>query len=201
MTTFGSAGEKISSGGDLKSLRGPSRQEKLADAFDRVELSDLVVKTDTDKEFMVDSLFLCAQSPVFDVMLEHDFKEKTERAITIKMAPDEQVEALLLFLYSAELTGSDTFAAELLPLAVQYEVAGLISLCVDAFIRSLTVANIFEKIETIEMFPQLEDLRKRTLAFVASNKLYIRKAHSQATMKEFFCKHAEVLFDMWESGW
>lgn len=90
---------------------------------------DLVLAT-KDMEFRVHSSLLRSVSPVFEVMLTHDFAEKRDGRVEIDDLSAEQVEAFLTQVYYHGPLTADTIM-RLFPVAHKYLVQGLVDECVQ----------------------------------------------------------------------
>ncbi|KAI6234925.1 hypothetical protein M3Y99_00743800 [Aphelenchoides fujianensis] len=127
------------------------------------------------RAFKVSKLFLQAQSDVFDAMFTHDSQEKQTGVIEIKDAKAATVERLVRYLYTGRVEEPKEVAADLLPLAVKYELHELTAMCVNAMDSSLSLANIIERLELVALYDHLDEFKLRVLTFTKQNYEAVRK--------------------------
>lgn len=76
------------------------------------KFTDLIVNVE-DKEFHVHKAILCARSPVFAAMFEHETKEQDENRINIHGIEEDVFEVLLYHIYTGKVQSLELYAAEL----------------------------------------------------------------------------------------
>ncbi|KAI6232916.1 hypothetical protein M3Y99_00978700 [Aphelenchoides fujianensis] len=103
------------------------------------------------------------------------------------------VHALLLAAYGAPLP-EDAPVERLLPLAVEFQLEGLITACSDALVAALTLENVFERLELAARPQQPARLRtavfrfaRQHLAQLAGLKPFIQFAQQQPTILSAVC--------------
>ncbi|XP_057320118.1 speckle-type POZ protein-like [Microplitis mediator] len=128
------------------SVQIPSKSSKYSIADDLKKLLDVTVASDitlvvSNREFKSHKALLMVRSPVFYAMLSHDMKEKKENKITVPDIDPELFEKVFEFIYSDKVTDLDNFAEQLLEVADQYQLPGLVELCEESLGKSLTDYN------------------------------------------------------------
>ena len=89
--------------------------------------------------FRVHRSVLAASSTVFEAMFATEgMKEGNSRVVSIPRSPARIVEMLLKFMYDGEFLASVDDCLELLVLADQHQVNGLIAMCCECFIHSFS---------------------------------------------------------------
>lgn len=107
------------------------------DLWEHRRFPDAVVHC-RDSSFEVHRAVLGTRSPVFNRMFgQEGLREGCERRLTIDDAEPETVEAMLRYMYVGEVEEDCQFT-DLLALADRYEVDGLVKICADAILQTVS---------------------------------------------------------------
>ncbi|KAI6216766.1 hypothetical protein M3Y99_01800400 [Aphelenchoides fujianensis] len=147
------------------------------------------------RAFKVCKLFLQAQLDVFDAMFTHDSKEKQRGVIEIKDAKAATVERLVRYLYTGHVEEPKDVAADLLPLAVRYQLLELTAICVNAVYFSLSPANIIERLELVVFYDHLDAFKLRVLTFTKQNYEAVR---TLPEWKPFAARNGSLICELME---
>jgi len=111
------------------------------DMWQNRRFTDAVVRCQ-GQSFAVHRAVLGSRSPVLAAMFAQEgLREGAERQLAISDAEPQLVEAMLRYMYIGEVT-EDTDCSQLLRLADQYEVEGLIEVCCTAMLQDLSPETV-----------------------------------------------------------
>eukprot|EP00913_Durusdinium_trenchii_P025959 g24356.t1 len=181
--------------------------EKLSSSFRKTGSFAVVVEASdgTRTEFKVSSVILSSWSEVFDKMMNHDFKEHTQKEVVIKDFSPHGMETFLRFLYSGTLDVDIQTIVEVMAIADKYHVKELSKHCHDLLQLQLSESakTAWEIIKAADHF-RLQDLREvamRALLMQPKVALEERPAVSDELLHEvlgcgFLCISDEELLDL-----
>ncbi|KAI6232895.1 Speckle-type POZ protein A-like protein [Aphelenchoides fujianensis] len=160
--------------------------------LDVAALSDAEVHA-KGRVFKVSRAVLAAASPRFWALFADASTPEATSGVVRMDAEPALVHALLLAAYGAPLP-EDAPVERLLPLAVEFQLEGLITACSDALVAALTLENVFERLELAARPQQPALLRtavfrfaRQHLAQLAGLKPFIQFAQQQPTILSAVC--------------
>eukprot|EP00929_Paragymnodinium_shiwhaense_P055387 TRINITY_DN27747_c0_g2_i2.p1 TRINITY_DN27747_c0_g2~~TRINITY_DN27747_c0_g2_i2.p1 ORF type:complete len:285 (+),score=22.98 TRINITY_DN27747_c0_g2_i2:183-1037(+) len=114
---------------------------------------------------------LAVASPVFKQMLTVQMKEATSSSVTVREAKPSVVESLLRFAYTGAIPEHCDHIFELLALADQYQMVGLVSLCAEEVLNEVTDENVLSIIRAVRNHrdhEEVKDIWTRLLELLAA---------------------------------
>ncbi|KAI6219542.1 Speckle-type POZ protein A-like protein [Aphelenchoides fujianensis] len=114
--------------------------------------------------FKVSRAVLAAASPRFWALFADASTPEAKSGVVRVDAEPALVHALLLAAYGAPLP-EDAPVERLLPLAVEFQLEGLITACSDALVAALTLENVFERLQLAARPQQPPQLRTAVFRF------------------------------------
>lgn len=154
-------------------IKFPSKSSKYAIGEDFKKLLDDNIARDitlvaNEKEYQAHKAILMARSPFFYAMLTHDMKEKQENKITVPDIDLKIFEKMIEYIYSDRVTNLDSCAEQMLEVADQYQLLGLVEMCEESLTKSITVENAIKLLVLADKF-NAQQLLEFSLNFVVSN--------------------------------
>ncbi|XP_044591071.1 speckle-type POZ protein B-like [Cotesia glomerata] len=155
-------------------IKFPSKSPKYMISEDFKKLLDDNIARDitlvvNEKEYQAHKVILMARSPFFYAMLTHDMKEKQENKITVPSIDPKIFEKMIEYIYSDRVTNNlDSCAEQMLEVADQYQLLGLVEMCEESLSKSITVENAMRVLVLADKF-NAQQLLEFSLNFVVSN--------------------------------
>jgi len=135
--------------------------------------SDLTVVCG-QKKFRCHKNIFASRSSLFKSMLEAEMKEKQTNEINITDSNPEHVQMMIDYIYADELPQNlSDVAADLLHLAVKYDLQGLTNACEDSLVSNLNKDNALTSLVTLDTYMPTSIKRQVVLEYIASNALDI----------------------------
>jgi len=194
----------------IKLKRDEDRQKDLASKDDFPDFS--ILSGATSKVFKCHKFQLAKNSPVFEAMFNHSFKEAETNQVQIEEFGDKTIEDFVNFIYAGELDDS-CYSCELMYMANKYQVTALALLCdikLAKVVAKETVAEmwvasvacsasrlldaahlvILDNWEDRQNLPGIEDLLKTKLEFMTGLADFAVKERGKEA-KEIWRSHNE----------
>ncbi|KAI6223276.1 TD and POZ domain-containing protein 3-like protein [Aphelenchoides besseyi] len=166
--------------------------KSLSGAFQYGKHADVTINT-TDGSFKVSKFMLCIQSEVFEKMFTHPSVEHETNTINIKNADPEVVKKMFEYLYTGNVKEIELVAQKLLPLAHQYELSELVSMCAKVLRTNPTIENIIEQLELCSLYEEMNTCKKDILMFTKRNFSEIKKLPE---WNKFVSENVNVINDL-----
>jgi len=130
--------------------------------------SDVSVTAGT-KVFHLHKSMLASRSEVFDRMLKADMVESRSNKIDLDM--DENIaEEMFRFIYTGKVQGLEQIAAELLHVAVMYELAALKHMCLQELVKKVDEESAAETLVIADRYSNVEeDYKNSILMYISRN--------------------------------
>ena len=173
------------------------RHEKLRYDLGKVladkEFSDIEIKCN-ETVFPCHQNILAARSPVFEMMLQNEMKEKKTKKIVIKDSNPRTVTEMLNFMYTGDISLDDMeeMARDLLAAAEKYELSDLKKMCEEKLCSSLSVENSIECLVLGDLH-HASKLKKMALELVAKN---TRKIVNTDVYKDLFTQKPALAWEV-----
>ncbi|KAI6206392.1 hypothetical protein M3Y94_00905400 [Aphelenchoides besseyi] len=168
--------------------------KSLGGAFQHEKHADVTIIT-TDGSFKVSKFMLCCHSQVFEKMFTHPSVEKETSTINIKNADPEVVKKMFEYLYTGNVKEIELVAQKLLPLAHQYELSELVSMCAKVLHANATIENIIKQLELCSLYEEMNVFKKDILVFAKHNFSKIKKLPE---WNKFAVENMDVINDLLE---
>jgi len=135
----------------------PKMPDTLPQIWKKRKFTDMVICTeDADAELQCHRACLATVSPVFDRMLASRMQEGVEQRIVLRNASSNAARFLMEYVYRVytdslpEAALSDfQVVRELMQLADQYDIKGLLSLCAKSVVESMAPTNFSDAIKLL----------------------------------------------------
>ena len=121
-----------------------------------------------EKEFPANKSVLSVRSPVFERMFSENFREHEENIVRITDIDADIMEALLDFIYTAEVANLKELAPDLLLAADKYGMSSLYTVCVNNIIENLSLDNVVQMFILADTY-KIDRLKEKTMTFINSN--------------------------------
>ncbi|KAI6174523.1 Speckle-type POZ protein B [Aphelenchoides bicaudatus] len=151
----------------MSSLPPNQFSSMIVNTFNDPDFSDCEIHV-ADKVFHVNKMILKLHSEVFLACFRHNSVESQTNKIHIEDADADMVEAMLKFMYSADVEELDSKAFELFKLSDRYNVVGLKNLCANNMCSNLSVGTVFNCLRVAYQVNN-EELKNKCICFVADN--------------------------------
>lgn len=153
--------------------------QNLSRLYNNSKLSD--VKLELPKlgtEIYANKLVLAAHSTFFDQLFFDDNGPKQSTSYRVENAPEEVFQEMIQYLYTEELTISDTNVTALKECASTYGVLSLLEKCEEFFAQNLTVDNVFGFIERAQT-SNMKNLLASCVAYVCrfAKRIFLENLH------------------------
>ncbi|KAI6206409.1 hypothetical protein M3Y94_00907300 [Aphelenchoides besseyi] len=164
----------------------------LGQTFDSNEYTDIVVGVNGEL-FMVAKILLCSHSSVFKAMFEHEYIEKTTGVVEIKDTESDVVRKMLRYFYTGKVEDIDESPDKLLALAHRFQVHELAELCANSLGQNLSLTNILNRLELVEIYGELIDFKHRVFTFAVGKFAQMR---ALPEWSDFCDRHPHVLVEL-----
>ncbi|XP_046973953.1 uncharacterized protein LOC124540439 [Vanessa cardui] len=149
---------------DKDFLRNIKLKHCLSGMFNRQVNTDFILESRSGKKFNVHKILLATHS----IVLKEIIKKSESNCAVVDMS-DEEIEALLEYLYSvSEKSFVDENCFKLLDVAYRFKLENLIPLKQSEIIQKLTVKNAIEVAVLTEKY-KLESIQKIVFEFIKKN--------------------------------
>jgi len=135
--------------------------------FQTMQLSDVALLTG-DQQLRAHRAVLAAKSKVFKDMFERKFKDEAKCEIDMSEEDSRLIREMLRFMYTEEVNNFESVAADLLPLAVKYDVEALRELCIAELHANMSVDTAIAAF-LVASAHNIDCLKNRAADFIRTN--------------------------------
>ena len=149
----------------------PTLQQSLKSLLTESTLFDFVIECGT-KKFPCHKAILANRSDVFARLFSsNDWAENKENVFPINDHSPDVIEQMLVFIYTNKIPEGTTSSLNLLIIADQFNLKGLIQLCESDLSKTMTHQNAIEILNMADKIPDTKRLRNLAAEYVYKNML------------------------------
>ncbi|XP_037033462.1 speckle-type POZ protein-like [Bradysia coprophila] len=146
-------------------------------------LSDFKIKCANGNAIPAHKVVLALSSPVFNRMLQANFKESAECEIVITDFAYEVVMEMVRFMYTGKTAEINGMAMDLLKMAEKYELTRLKSRCEEIIIRTLSVTTVIDLFTFADTYNAVQ-LEAAAIQFIMSYFVTVRNTSGYKSLPQ-----------------